>query len=96
MATTLAVGSPVKAQAQVPNVRPHISRTNGDRLHNSPIGENQLPGSAQTLHRDGYLDEVLVGLGIAEILAAIIGTAVTNQVNLPQGLNGQFVDKLPF
>lgn len=91
----LALGSAAPAQAG-PEHWPYISANNGDPLRNSPVKKDQLPASSRNLYEQGYLDEVLVGIGIAAILAVAIGTAVTNRTNLDQALNGQFRDRLPF
>lgn len=91
----LALGSAAPAQAG-PEHWPYISANNGDPLRNSPVTKEQLPASSRNLYNQGYLDEVLVGLGIAAILAVTIGAAVTNRTNLDQALNGQFRDRLPF
>ena len=90
----LALGSVAPAQAA--EYWPYISANNGDPLRNSPVSKDQLPGSSRDLYDQGYLDEVLVALGIAAILAVTIGTAATNRTNLEQALNGQFRDRLPF
>lgn len=93
----LALGSVAPAQAApAPEHWPFISANNGDPLRNSPVNKDQLPASSRDLYDQGYLDEALVGLGIAAILAVAIGTAVTNRTNLDQALNGQFRDRLPF
>ena len=91
----LALGSAAPAQAG-PEYWPYISHRNGDPLHNSPVNKEQLPPASRNLYEQGYLDEVLVGLGIAAILAVIVGTTMANGTNLEQAIHGQFRDRLPF
>lgn len=95
-AGALALGGTAAPAQAGPQVWPYISPNNGDVLRNSPVKKEQLPPNARNLYNAGYLDEVLVGLGIAAILAVAVGTAVVNRTNLEQALNGQFRDRLPF
>lgn len=95
-AAMISISGAQAASAQtITDMWPYISNNNGDPLYNSPINENQLPGSSKQLHKDGYLDEALVGIGIAAIAAVVIGVAVVNQANLDQGLNGAFTSRIP-
>lgn len=96
-ASALAIGGVTAAPAQAgPERWPYISANNGDPLRNSPVKRDQLPSQARDLYDAGYLDEVLVGLGIAAILAVTLGTTAVNRTNLEQAMNGQFRDLIPF
>lgn len=79
-ASAIALGG-VAAPANVANAAPistnFISPNNGDVLRGTGISKNQLPGPLRNLYERGYLDEAMVGTGIA--LGLIVATIYAAQ-----------------